>query len=169
MVRILQKIGGRIYIDNILILSIIIFPLLTKNCIQYKNYLPTRYLGSLVSGEFESVSKPGGKANQGVPDQLGGFKDIALKSDITCLDSGGFFSEDDLTCSYNFDMSFCHGINNQQDDDCYQGSFSAFSKGIDNIDITGGHGDFSGAFGQVRHTTRLLVVLRSKRKDQVGS
>lgn len=42
MVRILQKIGGRICIDNILILSIIIFPLLTKNCIQYKNYPPYR-------------------------------------------------------------------------------------------------------------------------------
>ncbi len=105
-----------------------------------------------MSGEYESVSKPGGKANQGVLEQLGGFKDIALTTDFTCADLGGFYYENNLiTCSYNFDMSFCRGVNGQEDD-CYQGSFSAFLNGHEqSLDIVGGHGDYFGAFGQVRH------------------
>ena len=94
-------------------------------------------------------------ANQGVPEQPGGFTEIDLSYDSECVVTAATFGAP--TCSYLFKMVFCREKNKGsiRKDACRLGSFSAYGKGPSKIHITGGTDDFVGAFGEVR------LVLRS--------
>ncbi len=84
-------------------------------------------------------------ANQGVPEQPGGFTQIGLTFDSECVFTD---PQGAPTCSYLFEMSFCRE-KNIKENDCRLGYFSAYGKGPQKIEITGGTDDFVGAFGEV--------------------
>lgn len=111
-------------------------------------------IGDMTIGKYEGVPKinEGAEqefANKGVPEQPGGFTDIDLTFDSECVVTT---TQGAPTCSYLFKMFFCRE-KNIKENDCRLGYFSAYGKGPQKIEITGGTDDFVGAFGEITTTT----------------